>query len=59
LSPGSCQPRRYPLVPAIEIARFLEAAGIAAGAASTGPERSAGEIASAASPALVAIECAR
>ena len=56
---GIVPPARYPLVPMSEIRGFLCAAGAAlAPAAGTG-ERTAGEIAAAAGPAVEAIDCAR
>ena len=56
---GIVPPARYGLVSATELAKFLEGAGATLAAAPSGPDRTAGEIAAAAGPAVVPIECAR
>jgi hypothetical protein len=56
---GVVPPARYPLVPPAELRRFLSNAGVTLAAAAGGGERTAGEIAAAAAPAVVPIDCAR
>ena len=56
---GIVPPARYPLVPASEIRKFLSGANTPPAAAAAGRDRTAGEIAAAAGPAVVAIDCAR
>ena len=51
-------PAHYRLVPASEIRRFLSSESPLA-AALAGADRTAGDIAAAAGPAVVAIDCAR
>jgi len=55
---GIVPPAHYRLVPASEIRRFLSSESPFA-AAPAGAERTAGDIAAAAGPAVVAIDCAR
>jgi len=56
---GIVPPTRYRMVPAPEVARFLEGAGVTIPSASPAPERTAGEIAFVSGPAVVAVECSR
>jgi Putative peptidoglycan binding domain len=56
---GIVPPARYPLVPVSEVRKFLSGTSTTLAAASAGVDRTAGEIAAAAGPAVVAIDCAR
>lgn len=56
---GIVPPTRYPLVPAADLTRFLESAGLTIGLASAKADRTTGDIASASGPSVAAIECER
>jgi hypothetical protein len=54
---GIVPPLSHPAVPAASVATFLADNGVASKPASAGPPRSAGDLAAALGPAVVAIDC--
>jgi hypothetical protein len=56
---GIVPPARYRLIPISELRSFLSAAGATLAPPSGGGDKTAGEIAASAGPAVVAVDCVR